>query len=498
MHGEICARPFFCYYKNVNQYFNFLILGSVVGILLGSFINWGLSLVGLFLLIAVGLIVLNKKYLSVGLICLGLALGLTRMALVSGPGANLAQSAGEEVSFNATVVAEPDYRDAQTKLTVRPDGFNDKILINAPPYESYQYGARLAATGTLAWPKSFTTDNGRTFNYQKYLAKDGVFFTLERPVISALPSTGGSAVLKSLFKLKAWFTGRLQILLPEPESSLMAGLLVGEQQSLGDEWNNRFRAAGLSHIVVLSGYNLSVVAENVLRLANLFLARNLSLFTGAVGIIAFAAMAGGGAAVVRAALMALIALLARYTGRVYQATLALVAAGLVMILWNPLTLRYDLGFQLSFLATLGVIHGPPLLAPYFHKLTDRFGLKEVLLTTLSAQIIVLPWILYTTGNLSLIALPANLLVLPAVPVTMLVGFLTVFISPLAFVTHFLLAYILLIVKLAASLPGAAFIINQFPLGLTVICYVSIFYWTYVKNKKPAPQKGGAGVSSQLS
>ncbi|MDO8183557.1 MAG: ComEC/Rec2 family competence protein [bacterium] len=467
-------------------YFNFLALGLVLGILLGTFVEWGWGLILLPVVVGVGLLFLDKqKYILISLICFGLTLGLTRIYLVPQASDELVNKVGEKVEFTGILVAEPDRRDTQIRLTVRPNGFKDKVLVVAPTYGSYKYGDELKITGKLEWPESFETEAGKIFDYQKYLAKDGIFFIVNFSEIERIGGDEGNTVIASLFSLKSWFVGRLEKLLPEPESSLLAGLVVGEKQALGKEWNDRFRTVGLSHIVVLSGYNLSIVAKYILIIAGLFLSKNLSLLAGAGGIVAFAIMVGGGATVLRASVMALIALLARATGRLYQATIALIMAGVLMLLWNPQVLVYDLGFQLSFLATLGVIHGPVLLAPYFSKLTDRWGVKDILLTTLSAQIIVLPWILYTTGNLSLVALPANLLVLPVIPATMLFGFLTTFISPLAFIAHLLLAYILLVVKILAIFPLAATTIKTFPLILVFICYLLIFYWAYRLNKKPA-------------
>jgi competence protein ComEC len=479
------------------RYFNFLILGLVAGVWLGSFIDWGWGLILLPLVIGLGLLFLNKnKYALVSVICLGLTLGLLRIYLTPQPSSELVERVGSQVEFNGTITDEPDRRDNQTRLTVRPDGFTDQVLVVADPYGSYHYGDRFAFTGTLNWPKDFETEAGKIFAYKKYLAKDNIFWVLDRPQLTALPEQGGNLIIKELFKIKTSFVNRLNQLLPEPESSLAAGLLAGEKQALGKEWSDRFRTVGLSHIIVLSGYNLSVVAENILRLAGLILSKNLSLLAGALGIITFGLMVGGGATVLRASIMALIALLARATGRQYQATIALLVAGALMLMWNPKILVYDLGFQLSFLATLGVIYGPVLLAPYFYRVPERGGLRETLLTTISAQIIVLPWILYSTGNLSLIALPANLLVLPVIPLTMLFGFLSVFIAPLAFIAHLFLKYILVVVKIFSLLPLAAVTIKTFPLILVFICYAGIFYFAYRQNKiTPSLASDGAKIST---
>lgn len=480
----------------MNRYFNFIAAGVVAGILLGSFVDWEWSGVGFVLMVGAGLILLDKKYLAVSLIFFGLTIGLGRVYLTPTASEALAAKVGERVELIGVLVAEPDVRDSQIRLTVRVNNFKDKILVVAPMYGDYKYGDELKVVGILKWPENFFIDGGppagrqgKIFNYQKYLEKDGIFFLLDKAEIEKVGENKGSKIIASLLNLKLWFVERFNKLLPEPESSLLAGLVVGEKQALGKELNDNFRAVGLSHIVVLSGYNLSVVAENILKIVGLLLSKNLSLIAGAGGIIAFALAVGGGATVLRASLMALIALLARATGRLYQATVALAVAGVLMLLWNPLILRYDLGFQLSFLATLGVIHGPPLLAPYFYKLTDRWGIKEVLLTTLSAQIIVLPWIFYTTGNLSLVALPANLLVLPIIPATMLFGFLAAIFSsvlliggPLALVSHLLLAYILLVVKILAALPLAAVMVKHFPLALALASYAVISYLAYRQYK----------------
>jgi competence protein ComEC len=473
-----------------------MLIGFGVGVWAETFLGWGLALAGLFLVLAFGLASVawrkQKNYWLAVWLCVGLALGVARVNFIPVVDNNLTSQVGKQNNFTAVVVAEPDQRDNSTLLVLQPENSSNKILAILPAYADYNYGDKLVVSGKLSLPENFETDAGKVFDYQKYLEKDGVFFIIQRPEVKVIETGAGNKVMTKLFVLKHAFINNLEQKIPEPESSLLAGLVVGEKQALGKEWSDRFRAAGLSHIVVLSGYNLSIVAENILRVFSLFLSRNLSLLAGAFGIIGFALMVGGGATVLRASIMALIALLARATGRVYAATVALAVAGGLMLLWNPPLLVYDLGFQLSFLATLGVIHGPVILAPFFSRLTDRFGFKEILLTTLSAQIIVLPWILYTTGNLSLWALPANLLVLPVIPFTMLSGFVTsvvTFLSsflawPFALVSHLLLAYILLIVKIVSSLPLADLTIKQFPLVLTILAYILIFKFYNKSTKLP--------------
>ncbi|PIR45583.1 MAG: hypothetical protein COV09_00605 [Candidatus Vogelbacteria bacterium CG10_big_fil_rev_8_21_14_0_10_50_13] len=483
--------------------------------------GWGLiwpvdwSVIGLIAVLAVGLLLLNrpfdrawgkKNYWLVSVILLGVALGLGRVYFLPAPSSELIAQVGQTITVEGKIATEPDERLNFVQLFVRPDGYRDKILVRAPLYPEFSYGDIVLVTGKLEWPENFTTETGRQFDYQKYLNKDGVFFIINRPTVE-LTTPAELSLRGGLFEIKRAFSARLGQMISEPAVSLLDGLILGEKQGLGTEWNERFRVVGLSHIVVLSGYNLSVVAENLLRLAGWLLPRAGALGAGATGVILFTSLAGAGPAATRAAVMALLALLARATGRVYAATRALAIAGLLMIVWNPAVLLYDLGFQLSFIATLGVIHGPSLLEPYFKRVPVWLGLREIALVTISAQIAVLPLILYATGNLSLFGLPANLLVLPVIPLTMLFGFLAGLLGLIylpfgllfAYLAYFLLYYILLMTKLFALLPGASLALPEFPLVVLILMYAGLAWlvWKIRQKKVPALSlsKGGDELMS---
>ncbi len=474
----------------VNKVLIFIALGFIAGVAGGlvSGTNWGV--IGLLIVLLVGWLLIDRKnFWLASIMLLGVALGLTRVYFLPAPSGELIGQINKEVEITGKIAAEPDERLSFTQLTIKPDNFKDKILVRAPLYPEFSYGDKIKMVGELEWPENFQTETGRQFDYQKYLSKDGIFFLINRPAVE-LVAPAGFSLRGSLFAIKQSFSARLGQMINEPAASLLNGLILGEKQGLGSEWNERFRAVGLSHIVVLSGYNLSVVAENLLRAVGWFLPRTAGLFAGATGVILFTLLAGAGPAATRAAVMALLALLARATGRVYAATRALAVAGLLMIVWNPNVLLYDLGFQLSFLAAFGVIHGPPLLEPYFRFVPARFGFREIALTTISAQIAVLPLILYATGNLSLFGLPANLLVLPIIPFTMLFGFLAGLLgllslplgAPPAWLAYFCLYYILLVTKFFAVLPGANLVLPEFPLVLLILMYVGLG-WLFQKIKK---------------
>ncbi|MCC6290711.1 ComEC/Rec2 family competence protein [Candidatus Nomurabacteria bacterium] len=391
---------------------------------------------------------------------------------------------GEKVQLSGLISAEPDEREKTVRLTFTPDHSDEKIMLVAGKYPAHFYGERLVVRGKLDKPENFETDTGREFDYINYLAKDEVYYLINRPELESLGASGSWLVSArgQLFRFKNFFLTRLTSVLPEPHASLLGGIVIGAKRGLPDEWQDRFRVVGLSHVVVLSGYNITIVSEAVLKVFA-FLPMLWGLAGGAGAILLFTLATGASTTAVRAAIMALVALLARATGRVYQSLDALFLAAFLMILIQPKVLLFDISFQLSFLATFGIIVGPPILQKYFQKVPERFGLREMTVTTISAQLFVLPWILYKLGQLSLVALPLNLLVLAFIPFTMLLGFLTFVFAPFAYLAYLFLAYDLWLVEIFAALPFAAVNISYFPLWLVALVYLAYFWFGYKKRAR---------------
>lgn len=221
---------------------------------------------------------------------------------------------------------------------------------------------------------------------------------------------------------------------------------------------------------------------------------------GSLSIILFAIMTGASATIVRASIMALLVIVARATHRTYAITRALFLAGFFMILHNPKILVFDSSFQLSFVATLGLIYLAPKIEQYFKLVPTKWQLREFATATVATQLFVLPLILYKMGELSLVALPVNMLILASVPLTMLFGFLTGMVGfihiilslPFAYVTHALLTYQLKVVDLFASLPFASLHIAPFPFWLALLIYIGygILIWKLYKIK---PRGGGLSL-----
>jgi competence protein ComEC len=278
----------------------------------------------------------------------------------------------------------------------------------------------------------------------------------------------------------------VEALIPEPAAGLAHGLVLGVKRALGDELERSFRIAGIIHIVVLSGYNITIVVEATMRLLSYFFRPRTRVVFGALAIVAFALIAGLSSTVIRASFMAVLVLVARATGRTYDVLRALVFAGLVMLLVNPKLLVYDPGFQLSFLATLGLILLAPLIEERLSLVPTRFQIREFITATVATQIFVLPLLLYSIGEFSLVAVLVNVLVLPVVPFAMLfvflsgmLGFVSSLIAlPFAYIAYLLLGYIIAMAEWFAALPFAALIVPTFPFWITIIAYAVMAYAMY--------------------
>lgn len=400
----------------------------------------------------------------------------------------LRKSIGQTVVVRGLVSDEPDMRESQTRLTVslREAGeealpVKTKALVTTSLHTSFQYGDWIEIRGKLERPENFTNaETGREVDYVNFLAKEGIRYEFFRPTIILLERGQGNYIKEKLFALKHAFVGKLSASIKEPESSLLGGLLLGTKQSLGKDLLEDFRKAGVIHIVVLSGYNITIVAEAVMKFFGSIFSRVASMSFGAVSIILFAIMTGASATVVRASIMALLVILARSTRRTYQITRALLFAGFLMVLHNPKILVFDTSFQLSFLATVALIYVSPFVEKKLSWLTERWKIREVVTATVATQVFVLPFILYKIGEISIVALPVNLLVLFFVPMMMFFGFLTgvfgffgtTIAAPFAFITYGLLAYALFVVEWFASLPFAAMAVPSFPLWLMLALYAT--------------------------
>ena len=471
--------------------------GFIIGVLISSFFFVNLYLIWLITIISLGLLIFfllitkSKFNILVCVFILFVSLGIFRFHGVDKSASNLFEShVGDKVEFSGRVIDEPDKRENNQKLIVevKIDKDKTKILLSADFEQEFKYGDKINFSGILEKPQNFYTNTGKLFDYINYLRKDGIFYVMKNSQVEIISHNSGNFIKRFLFSFKDSFLNKINFSIPEPESLLMGGLILGEKSSFDESLRQSFVDTGTIHIVALSGYNVTIVAEWIIKMFS-FLPNNISFSLGILGILLFVVMAGGASTAVRAGVMAILALVARATGRNYDVARALVLAGVLMIFFNPFILAFDVSFQLSFIATIAVIFLSPKMEKYFMWVTKRFGLRDVVCITFSAYLFVLPFILYKMGNLSIVALPANILILPFIPLTMIFGFMTgflgfvwsVFSLPFGFVSYLFLHYELSIISFFSNLPFASFSIPNFPLVITLAIYSYFIYKLFGKN-----------------
>ncbi len=431
----------------------------------------------------------SVRMLLIAIVCIGVSGGMYRFMLwdTAPIDSTLEASLSFVHEYKGVVSDEPDVREGNVHLTVMLFGIQEgsltkevmgTALVIVPRFPVFTYGDEILFSGVMKHPEKFVEKDGRVFDYPTYLRSKGIRYQMLFPKMHKQGGGKANNITGGLFWIKTKFVGAIDYALPAPHSALLSGLLLGGKQSLGQAWLDKFRTAGIIHIIVLSGYNMTLVSE-WLVVAFRRLGFYGSLSVGSIGIILFAIMTGGGATVMRAAIMAVLVLLSKATGRNYDMGRALLFAGALMVLQNPSILLFDPSFQLSFLASLGLIFVSPLVEKRT-TLFKKFPMwREVFVSTLATQVMVLPLLLSQTGILSLVALPVNLIVLPAIPLTMLLGFTSAVVTLIipylgalaSYPAYALLSWILNVADYASRIPFAAVAITIVTPTVTFFLYV---------------------------
>ena len=379
-----------------------------------------------------------------------------------------------------------------TSLLEDSDGLKRKvsgrILFRAPSYPELFYGDSLQFDCVLNTPKN--TDN---FNYQKFLALKRVYTVCYPGEIKVIGKNQGNATMFKILSFKRQINNLTQRLWNEPQSTLAAGILYGERSGFDDELKSDFSRAGITHIIAVSGYNITIIVwilMGVLIWAGFY--RRQAFWVCLCLIFLFVIFTGASASAARAGLMGSLLLLAQQMGRKSDVFRLLIYAATLLSIVNPLVLVWDVGFQLSFLATIGLIYLTPLLEEKIktRKIYKKCGmlLKEFLLPTLAATIFTFPLISYSFGYFSLLSILANILIIWLIPLLMFSSFVSIMVATifyplgqvLAWVTNIGLSYVIII---GEKLGGTAFssVNIRIPLVVCLTCYAGLF-WLISKKK----------------
>lgn len=475
-----------------------VVLGCTAGILCASLFRIPLFISKIVCVIAGIALIGRARFpggLLVSLVLFSFVFGVTRYQLSVPDGSAFDQKVGTTVTLRGIIHAEPARTERSQSFVLKYDGVG--ILVSTKiEASSLSYGDEVAVSGKLERPENFLTEQAKEFDYVSYLYKDSILYRMSFADVVVLSRGNGNVVVSKLLRFKQALEQSFSRVFSPVESGLLSGILLGTKSSIPSTFRADLIETGTIHIIALSGYNVSIIARAFrTALENLSLSPGVASIGGGLGILLFVLMTGMQATAVRAGIMAIVALIARRAGRTYDAFRALLFAGIGMILWNPKLLAYDVSFQLSFIATLGII----FITPLFERMCIRvpkkvlwiFPLREMLAVTLGAQVAVLPLILYKMGVLSFIALPVNLVILPVVPLVMGLGALAGVIGivspllayPIAWCTERLLKYIIATVEFSASVPYASITLRQFPLWLALVSYGILFAWVYLQQKK---------------
>ncbi len=392
---------------------------------------------------------------------------------------------GKAVVLEGIVNEDPDIRLKSKHLNIKIKDNDANILVFIGREVEVNYGDNVLVEGVLEEPENFTTMSGKEFNYKRYLANKDIYYIIKNADVKILSEGNGSKIKSLLYKLRNSFIKNINKVISMPESDLANGLILGVKGGFDEEMNNEFISTGTIHIIALSGYNVSIVAEGVMKTFSLIFSQLISIIFGIIIILLFIVMTGASSTSIRAGIMATIMLLGRMTGRKYMAGRALIIAALLMIAYNPRVI-IDMSFQLSFIATGGVLFLTPKVLNWFKFLPMRFGFREMVASTVAATISVLPILLYMTGVLSLVSLPANFLILLFIPTAMLLIFITGILGfilfPLSiifgYLSYLVLFYILFVIHFLGSLSFASITIHSFPLLLTILIYGFLLWWVF--------------------
>ncbi len=402
------------------------------------------------------------------------------------------------VVIQGDILAEPRHTEEgqqvilQTHLAGHNEHVEGRLLLNLPSYPAYHYGQQIRVLGRIKEPQA--AERPGDFDYRAYLARQGIFALMQEPLVEVLPGKAGNSLLRSLATLRSHCQAILLRILPEPQSSLAGGILLGLKTAIPKEVMSTFAATGTAHILVVSGWHLSVVALMLASFTTHLRLHPVIAFSVLLAIIwMYALFVGATATVLRAAIMASLTLLARLSGRQSEPWTLLVVACAGLTVFDPQTL-WDIGFQLSVLATASLfafaqpieqwlMGCPPLRWP------GMGWVRAALTATLSAQILALPIIMYYFGSVSLVAPVANILLAPVVPIAMLLGALALFGGLIwlklgqimAMGAWLAFTWLAQVTGLLSSLPWAEIRLPAFPLWL-LLAYYALMGWYVVGSR----------------
>ena len=448
----------------------YLCLSFVAGIFFQSIIKIPQVFLWVFLLLTflafvVSLFLRKDNFIIAGFCVLFLLLGILRYQISEFNIANdelRKLNASEGISLIGIISGEPDVRDTYQKIKIKSE--NSVLLVITSRYPEYKYLDKIKITGNLEAPSET-----EYFSYKNYLMKDGIYSMMNFPKVELANrdpisiknrdrvSISASAIYSGILWFKQKLRESIRHNFLPPQSLILEGTILGDNGAMTNDLKNKLNITGLRHVIAVSGTHVVILGSIIMSLLLAFgFWRGQAFYIAIIFICLYIILTGLPASGVRAGIMGGLYLLAQKLGRQSMGSRVIASACAVMLLINPLLLFYDVGFQLSFLAVMGLIYLEPIIKNllllgirFFRKkifpamVDDRQSLQEkhgwenfvsIVSTTFAAQIFTLPIMIYNFGNISFVSPITNILIMPVVYWLMVFGFLS---SLLGAVSHLL-------------------------------------------------------------
>ena len=380
---------------------------------------------------------------------------------------------GEHVELTGYVSEEPIYKHEYARVIFRVEsGESFFVQANTSRFPRLEVGQVCTIIGNLVEPESFDE-----FDYKEFLRNRRIYYIVRYPILNCSDEKTGFFLKNRLMDFKRGIRGEVESKLSEPQASLFLGVLFGEKRVFEEDFGEALRVASITHIIVASGYNVSIIFLGINKIFFFVPKRSRTLLTIFL-IWLYCVLAGLSPSIIRATIMLSLTLLAVYYGVVSNINIIFFTSAFIFILIDPRIIK-EIGFLLSISATGGLIYITPILDVYIQKVLDftipfeklknsiyKF-LQNYFVPSFACTIVTMPIIAYSFQKISIIGVVTNILILPVLEYTLILGFITLFfnlfssyISQILFLTIWAqLKYFELIVDFLGNLEFASHDVN---------------------------------------
>lgn len=455
-------------------------------ILLAGAVGLLVALVGLWprLMIRVGLIIM-----------LGLVIGgwrWTEVNLVSA--IDITAWHNQQVTWHGEVTTV-DERIDQTKLTVSAQQIYlaghlaptaGQVLVSLPTTRQWQIGDRIEVACRLVEPESWAE-----FDYRRYLQRFGIATVCRNAQARIIGPADPSSLLHLVSRAKSYFAGQLDQVIGEPAGGIVQGMILGSAHRIDPAVYTLFVQLGLSHIIAISGSHITLIVALILAtLIRLGFDRRQALLPLLVAIGLYVLLVGAPASALRAAVMGGVVLIGQQLGRSSSIINALLIAAALLVFFDPYALLFDIGFQLSFVAVIGLVYLAPFIDQHLAIFIKWRWIREIISLTLSAQILTLPLIIFYFTRFSIGGVIANIVIMPIIPLLMVASIIMILLAPLipvvalviGLVVSLLVDYWLVVAQWCADWFGASVTVPALGIGWMLLAYLILFGWLWRINR----------------